>query len=79
MTTQWAQWRLKSPVSRLFVQPFVEVQIIENFKTPRHKLLWGEPTDNRLFPLTKSNNAENVSTWWRHHDKVLRFTNRGLI
>ena len=31
----WAQWRLKSPASRLFNQLFVQVQIGENTKTPR--------------------------------------------
>ena len=34
--------RLKSPVSRLFAQPFVQAQIIENIKSPRHWPLWGE-------------------------------------
>ena len=26
MTSQWAQWRLKSPASRLFTQPFIQTQ-----------------------------------------------------
>ena len=41
MTWQWAPWRLKSPASRLFTQPFVQAQIKENIKAPRHwRLCW---------------------------------------
>ena len=29
MTSQWARWRLKSPASRLFIQPFIQAQIKE--------------------------------------------------
>ena len=32
VTSWWARWRLKSPASRLFTQPFVEAQIKENTK-----------------------------------------------
>ena len=34
----------KTPASRLFAQPFVQVQIKENIKVPRHWPLWGEST-----------------------------------
>ena len=37
------------------------VEIEENIKAPRH---W--PVTSR-FPSLKTNNAENVSIWWRHH------------
>ena len=30
MTSQWARWRLKSPASRLFTQPFIHTQIKKN-------------------------------------------------
>ena len=36
VTSYWAWWRLKPPASRLFTQPFVQVQIKENIKAPRH-------------------------------------------
>ena len=36
MTSLWAQWRLKSPASRLFTQLFIQSQIKENIKAPRH-------------------------------------------
>ena len=36
VTSQWGQWPLKSPASRLFAQPFVQAQIKENIKAPRH-------------------------------------------
>ena len=32
----WVRWRLKSPASRLFTQPFIQVQIKENIKAQRH-------------------------------------------
>ena len=30
VTLKWARWRLQSPVSRLFTQPFVQAQNMEN-------------------------------------------------
>ena len=36
VTSQWTRWRLKSPASRLYTQPFVQTQIKKNIKTPRH-------------------------------------------
>ena len=53
----------------LFAQPFVQVQIKENVKAPRHWPLWRESTTvTGGFPSQRVNNAENVSIWWRHHD-----------
>ena len=59
VTAQWAWWRLKSPASRLFTQPFVQVQTKENIKAPCHWPLWGE------FPGQRASNTENVPIWWR--------------
>ena len=39
-----SQWRLKTPVSRLFTPLFVQVQIKENTKATRHWPLWREST-----------------------------------
>ena len=50
---QWRRWRPKSRESLLFVQPFVQVQIKENIKAPRHWPLWGEFTGDRWIPRTK--------------------------
>ena len=62
---QWPiQWRLngrdgasnhQSHACCLFTQPFIQAQIKENIKVPRHWPLWGELT-------------ENVFIWWRYHD-----------
>ena len=52
MTSWWARWRLKSPASRLFTQPFIQAQIKENIKVPRHWPLWGEFTGDRWIPRT---------------------------
>ena len=38
MTPEWARWRLKSPASRLFTQPFIRAQIKENSKLPNSRL-----------------------------------------
>ena len=65
VTSWWARWRLRSPASRLFIQPFIQAQIKENIKAPRHWSLCGEFTGE--FPAQRASNAENVSIWWRHH------------
>ena len=41
VTSYWARWRLKSPASRLFTQPFVQVPVKENIKAPSHRPLRG--------------------------------------
>ena len=61
------RWRLKSPASRLFTQPFIQAQIKENIKAQRHWPLWGEFTGDRWIPRTKRQWRGNVSIWWRHH------------
>ena len=45
-------WRLKSPASRVFTQPFIQGQIKEN-KAPRHWPSCGEFTGDRWIPRTK--------------------------
>ena len=37
----------------MFTQPFIQAQIKENIKAPRHWPLWGEFTGDRWIPLTK--------------------------
>ena len=41
------------PASRLFTQPFIQAQVKENIKAPRHWPLWGEFTGDRWIPRTK--------------------------
>ena len=36
MTSWWARWRLKSPASQLFTQPYIQAQMKENIKVARH-------------------------------------------
>ena len=67
VTSYWERVQHKSPATRLFTQPFVQVQIKENIKAPRHWPFWGEFTGD--FPAQRASNAENVSIWWRHRDK----------
>ena len=52
LTSQWTRWRLKSPASRLFTQPFIQTQIKENIKASRHWPLCGEFTGDRWIPRT---------------------------
>ena len=47
--------------SPLFTQPFIQTQIKENIKAPRHWPLCGE------FPAQMTSYAESVSIWWRDH------------
>ena len=53
VTSEWAWWRLKSPASRVFTQPFIQVEIKESIKAPRHWSLWGEFTGDRWISRTK--------------------------
>ena len=52
VTWSWVRWRLKSPASPLFTQPFIQVRIKENIKAPRYWPLCGEFTDDRWIPRT---------------------------
>ena len=61
---------LKSPVSRLFTQPFIQAQIKENTKAPRHWPLCGEFIGNRWMSHTNGQWRGNVSIWWRHHGSI---------
>ena len=49
--------------------PFFQAQIKENIKAPRHWSLCGEFTGDRWVPVQRASYAENVSIWWRHHEK----------
>ena len=66
MTSWWARWRFKLLASRLFTQSFIQAQIKQNIKAPRHWPLCGEFTGDRWIPAQRASNAENVSIWWRH-------------
>ena len=56
-------------VSRWFTQPFIKAQIKENTKAPHHWPLCGNSPGTGEFPAQMASNAENISIWWRHHDK----------
>ena len=70
ITSWWARWRLKSPTSRLFTQPFVQAQIKEIVKAPSHWPLWGEFTGDGEFPAQKASNVEII--WWQFDDVIIR-------
>ena len=62
------RWHLKSPVSRLFTQPFTRAHIKENIKAPGHWPLCGEFTGDRWIPRTNGQQPGKCFIWWRHHD-----------
>ena len=60
MASYWARWRLKSPASPLFAQPFIQAQIKENIKLRITGLCEGNspvnspqkgPVTRKMFPL----------------------------
>ena len=51
----------------MFTQSFIQTQIKENIKAPRHWPLCGEFTGTGEIPAQRASYAENVSIWWRHH------------
>ena len=69
VTSKWARWRLKSPASRLFIQPFIQAQIKEKKSKLRVTgLCAGNSPVTGEFPAQMASNAENASIWWRHHE-----------
>ena len=50
---------------------FIQAQITENIKAPRHWPLWGNSPVTGELPAQRASNAQNVSIWWRHHDSVM--------
>ena len=68
MTPQWAQWRRISPGSPLFTQPLSRRRWK---KTPKLRVkghCGGNSQVAGEFPAQMFSSAENVSTWWRHHE-----------
>ena len=53
VTSHWARWCLKLPGHPLFAKLFVQAQIKENIKVPRHWALLGEFTGDRWTPLKR--------------------------
>ena len=75
VTSSCARWRLRSPASRLFTQPFIQAQIKENIKPPRHWPLCGEFTGYRWIPRTKDQQHGKyfhlmTSSWWIKMSRV---------
>ena len=68
---------MSAMASQKFTQTFVQAQIKENIKAPRHWPLWGEFTADRwiprkkghltrkMFPFGATRNTENYDAWYR--------------
>ena len=63
VTSKWAQWRLKSPISPLFTKPFIQAQIKENIKAPRHWPLYVEFTGDRWIQRTNGQQRRKCFHW----------------
>ena len=61
-------WRLKSPASLLFTQPFIQAR--RSKKTSKLRAtglsVGNSPVTGEL-PAQRTSTLENVSIWWRHH------------
>ena len=65
LTSQWARWRLKSPASGLFTHMFIQVQIKENIKAPRHWIHRGPVNSPHKRPVTrKMFSFDDVIMWF---------------
>ena len=72
VTSQLARWRLKSPVSRLFTQPFFfRRRSKKTSKLHVTGLCEGNSPVTGAFPAQRASNAKNDSIWWRHHTRVM--------
>ena len=58
LTSYWAEWRLKSPESPLFTQPFIQAQIKETSKFRVTGLCEGNSPVTGEFPVQMVSNAE---------------------
>ena len=57
MTSKWARWRLKSPASRLFIQPYNQAHIKKH-----------QSSASLAFVRGIHRWPGNGSFWWRHND-----------
>ena len=73
-----ARWRLKSPASRLFTQPFVRRGSKKTSKLRITGLCEGNSPVTGEFPSQRASNAENASAWWRRHGNMCVYDN-GLL
>ena len=76
VTSQWARWRLKSPISPLFTQPFIQAKNKETSKLRVSGLCVGNSPVTGEFPTQMASNAKKISIWWRHHDAPNRTCSR---
>ena len=74
-----ARWRLKSPVSRLFTQLFIPLQIKKTSKLRATGLCAGNSPVTGEFPAQMASNAENISVWWRHHGSIQHSVSNSVI
>ena len=57
VASYWARWRPKSQASRFIAQQFVQAQLKENIKAPRHWPFLGNPPAANGFPSQRAGYA----------------------
>ena len=86
MTSWWARWRLISPASRLFPQPFIQGADQRKHQSSASLAFMGELTGDRSIPRTKCNNAEMfpfddvmINTAVHSADATLVYVEKGVL
>ena len=69
MTPLWARWRLKSPASRWFAQPFVQAQVEENIKAPLH---WSFLRLIRRWPVNSPHKGPVTRKMFPFNDVIMK-------
>ena len=68
MAPYWAQWRLKSPASRCLLKRLFRYRSKKTSKLRVIGLCAGNSPATGEFPAQRASNADNGSTWRRHHE-----------
>ena len=70
MTSQWTPWRLKSPASPLFTQPFILGEDQRKHQSSASLAFCaGNSPGTGEFPAQMASYADFFSIWWRHHGR----------
>ena len=72
--SSWPRWRLKSPASRLFTQPFIR----RRSKKTTGFCAGNSPVTGE-FPAQMASNAANGCIWWRHRKMISYHTAKHSI
>ena len=69
MTSSWARWGLNHPCLDCFLNCLFRLWSKKTSNLRVTGLCEGNSPVTGEFPTQRASNAENVSIWWRHHQK----------